>query len=94
MDLTYGHYTSGFGRHDNLYLNIFTTTSLFEQGFIEVATLDEFMKYGKLDWGVQVSKWDEERKQAEHSEHTLRTLLAECKEIQVFATKYYPELAI
>ncbi len=94
MDLKYGHYTSGFGRHDNLYLNVFTTTSLFEEGFIEVATLEEFMKYGKLDWGLQISQWNNEKKQAKHSEHSLRTLLSECAEIRAFASKYYPELAI
>lgn len=93
MKLSYGAYQSGIGRRQTAYLTVFTESKLIPQGFIEVATLNEFCQYGLLGLTIQLSKWVDGKYQ-EHSKNTLENFIAECPEIREFARQYYPHLVV
>lgn len=77
------------------YLEVFTSSKLLPTSLIPLDALETCFKFDLLHFDLTLSYFDEKGKLTKRDfAYDLSTLLKECKEVQEFATKYYPEYVI
>lgn len=77
------------------YLTVFEHTPLIDTSLIPLETLENAFKHNITDSKIRMFYWDsKDLLVLRENSFNLKDLLSSCKEIQLFAEKYFPQFVI